>query len=98
GAVEPGARSAAAATSRGHVGVIGTLGTVGSGAYERAIAALAPAVTVTAMACPLLVPLAEEGWTDDDIAQAVAWRYLTALFARDPDIDTLVLGCTHYPL
>ena len=81
-----------------NLGVIGTLGTVGSGAYERAIAGLAPGVAVTAMACPLLVPLAEEGWTDDDIARAVARRYLQALFERDPDIDTLVLGCTHYPL
>lgn len=98
GAVGPGARSAVAATTRGRVGVIGTLATVKSGAYERAIAALAPRVTVTALACPLLVPLAEEGWIDDDIARAVAWRYLGVLFERDPDIDTLLLGCTHYPL
>jgi glutamate racemase len=98
GAVEPGALSAISATTGGRVGVIGTLATVASGAYERAIAERAPGVTVTAMACPLLVPLAEEGWTDDDIARAVARRYLETLFQRDPDIDTLVLGCTHYPL
>jgi glutamate racemase len=98
GAVEPGALSAISATTRGRVAVIGTLATVASGAYERAIAERAPGVTVTAMACPLLVPLAEEGWTEDDIARAVARRYLEALFQRDPDIDTLVLGCTHYPL
>jgi glutamate racemase len=98
GAVEPGARSAVAATRRRHIGVIGTLATVASTAYERALAALAPDLVVTALACPLLVPLAEEGWTDDPIARAVAERYLSELFVRDPEIDTLVLGCTHYPL
>jgi glutamate racemase len=98
GAVEPGAERAVAATRTGDIGVIGTLGTVRSGAYERAIAALRPDARVRAMACPLLVPLAEEGWTDDDIAALVAQRYLAQLFAADPAIDTLVLGCTHYPL
>ncbi len=98
GAVDPGASSALAA-SRGHrIGVIGTLGTVRSGAYERALTAAEPAARVTALACPLLVPLAEEGWVDDEVAVAVARRYLTELFVRDPDIDTIVLGCTHYPL
>ncbi|MDQ3295591.1 MAG: glutamate racemase [Myxococcota bacterium] len=100
GAVEPGATSALAATRNGHIGVIGTLGTVRSGAYAKAIAARAPEVQLVALACPLLVPLAEEGWTDDadEIASAVARRYLVQLFAQDPLIDTLVLGCTHYPL
>lgn len=102
GAVEPGARSALAASEHRHIGVIGTLGTVRSGAYERAIRALDPAAVVDSLACPLLVPLAEEGWTDDDIAYAVARRYLEALFrpegAAPRAIDTLVLGCTHYPL
>ena len=98
GAVEPGASSALAATRDGHIGVIGTLGTVRSGAYATAIAAHAPDARLTALACPLLVPLAEEGWTDDDIAVLVARRYLAQLFAMDPAIDTLVLGCTHYPL
>jgi glutamate racemase len=98
GAVEPGAQSALAATRTGHIGVIGTLGTVRSDAYARAIEARAPRVRSTALACPLLVPLAEEGWVDDEVASAVARRYLTALFLRDPEIDTLVLGCTHYPL
>lgn len=98
GAVEPGARSALAAT-RGHrLGVIGTLATVASGAYEDAIRRLAPDAHITALACPLLVPLAEEGWTDGEIAALVARRYLTELFSMDPAIDTLVLGCTHYPL
>ena len=98
GAVEPGAATALAATRDRHIGVIGTLATVRSGAYAAAIARRDPTAVVTALACPLLVPLAEEGWTDDEIAELVARRYLAQLFARDPDIDTLVLGCTHYPL
>lgn len=98
GAVEPGARTARAATRTGHIGVIGTLGTIRSGAYSGAIAALDGAIVVTGQACPLLVPLAEEGWTDDEIAEAVAARYLRELAAHDDAIDTLVLGCTHYPL
>jgi glutamate racemase len=87
-----------AATRSGRIGVIGTLGTVRSGSYPRAIAAVAPQAQVTARACPLLVPLAEEGWLDDDIAAAVARRYLSELAAEAPEIDVLVLGCTHYPL
>jgi glutamate racemase len=98
GAVEPGAASALAATRGRHIGVIGTLATVRSSAYAQAIAARDPGATLTALACPLLVPLAEEGWTDDEVAALVARRYLAELFARDPQIDTLVLGCTHYPL
>jgi glutamate racemase len=98
GAVEPGARAAVAATKTGRVGVIGTLGTVRSGSYARAIAAVDARVHVTAHACPLLVPLAEEGWLDDDVAAAVARRYLLALADEAPDVDVLVLGCTHYPL
>lgn len=98
GAVEPGAQRALAATRGGHIGVIGTLATVRSSAYVRAIAAHDSRVHVSTAACPLLVPLAEEGWTDDDIAWQVARRYLGPLFAADPQIDTLVLGCTHYPL
>jgi len=98
GAVEPGASRALAATRNGHIGVIGTLATVRSGAYVQAIAAHDAGAKVTAAACPLLVPLAEEGWTDDDVARLVARRYLAPLFAADPAIDTLVLGCTHYPL
>lgn len=98
GAVEPGAWRASAATRDGHIGVICTLATLRSGAYARAIAARGRGAHVTTAACPLLVPLAEEGWTDDDIAERVVQRYLTPLFAEDPAIDTLVLGCTHYPL
>jgi glutamate racemase len=98
GAVEPGAASALAATKSGHIGVIGTLGTVRSSAYAKAIRARDPNATLTALACPLLVPLAEEGWTDDEVAVLVARRYLAQLFSQDASIDTLVLGCTHYPL
>jgi glutamate racemase len=98
GAVEPGAQRAVAASRGGHIGVIGTLATVRSSAYVKAIGALDPQATVTTAACPLLVPLAEEGWTDDDIARLVARRYLGPLFTAAPRIDTLVLGCTHYPL
>ena len=78
--------------------MIGTLATVRSNAYVKAIAGHNPRAKVTTAACPLLVPLAEEGWTDDDIARLVARRYLTPLFEADPQVDTLVLGCTHYPL
>jgi glutamate racemase len=98
GAVEPGAISALAASRGRHIGVIGTLGTVRSGAYAAAIHARDATATLTALACPLLVPLAEEGWTDDEVAVIVARRYLAQLFAQDAAIDTLVLGCTHYPL
>jgi len=98
GAVEPGARAAHAASKNGHIGVIGTLGTIQSGAYERAIRGLNHGARISGQACPLFVPLAEEGWTDDEVLAVVARRYLEALATTDPDIDTLVLGCTHYPL
>jgi glutamate racemase len=98
GAIEPGARAAHAVSKNGHIGVIGTLGTIRSGAYEAALRSLDQGARVTGQPCGLLVPLAEEGWTDDAIAAAVALRYLQQLADRDPLIDTLVLGCTHYPL
>lgn len=98
GAVIPGATSALAATHNGHLGVIGTLGTIRSGAYATAIRERNALAQLTSLAAPLLVPLAEEGWTDDEVATLVARRYLTQLIAADPAIDTLVLGCTHYPL
>ena len=96
GVVEPGARAAVAATKEGRIGVIGTVGTVKSGAYERAIRAIDPDVFITARACPLFVPLVEEGWTDHEATRLIAHEYLEPLIAAD--IDTLVLGCTHYPL
>jgi glutamate racemase len=98
GAVEPGAREAVRATRTGRVGVIGTLGTIRSSSYRRAIAEVAPEVEVATQACPLFVPLAEEGWVDGDVARLTAERYLGELFGTLADIDTLVLGCTHYPL
>ena len=96
GVVEPGARAAVAATKEGRIGVIGTVGTVKSGAYERAIRVIDPDVVITARACPLFVPLVEEGWTDHEATRLIAHEYLEPLIAAD--IDTLVLGCTHYPL
>lgn len=96
GVVEPGARAAVRASSTGRIGVIATAGTIKSGAYVRAIHAEAPEARVTALACPLFVPLVEEGWTDHDATRAIAREYL-ASFMKD-EVDTLVLGCTHYPL
>jgi glutamate racemase len=98
GVVEPGARVAARASRSGRIGVIGTQGTIASGAYQAAIHRERPGAAVTARACPLFVPLAEEGWTDasDELVRGIVRRYLAPL--RAADIDTLVLGCTHYPL
>jgi glutamate racemase len=96
GVIEPGARKAASVTRSGRVGVIGTEGTIRSGAYTRAIQALDPAIDVFTAPCPLFVPLVEEGWADHQVAHLAAREYLAPLIARD--IDTLVLGCTHYPL
>ncbi len=96
GVIEPGARAAAAATKRKRVGVIGTRATVASGAYARAVGALEPAVEVFAHACPLFVPLVEEGRIKGPIVEAVAAEYLRPLAARE--VDTLILGCTHYPV
>ncbi|HZI11787.1 MAG TPA: glutamate racemase [Myxococcus sp.] len=96
GVIHPGARAALARTRGGGVGVIGTPGTIRSGAYQRALEAGNPSVRVKARACPLFVPLAEEGWTTGDVPFLTAREYLSE-FARD-GVDTLVLGCTHYPL
>jgi glutamate racemase len=96
GVIEPGARKAVTVTRGGKVGVIGTEGTIKSGAYTRAIQALDPAIEVSAIPCPLFVPLAEEGWADHQVAYLAASEYLSSLMAKG--IDTLVLGCTHYPL
>jgi glutamate racemase len=85
-----------AATRNRHIGVIGTRATIRSGAYERAIRALDPTVQVSARACPLFVPLIEEGWLEGEITDRVVRQYLQPLL--DDGIDTLVLGCTHYPL
>lgn len=96
GVIAPGAAAAIAATRNGHIGVIGTRATIKSGAYERALHALDAKVRVSARACPLLVPLIEEGWLSHDITDQVIKKYLTPIVGEE--IDTLVLGCTHYPL
>src|SRR5687767_13741399 len=96
GVVEPGARAAVRASHGGSIGVIGTACTIGSGAYERAIRSLAPQARIAARACPLFVPLVEEGWLDRDATRLIANEYLVPL--QREDVDTLVLGCTHYPL
>lgn len=99
GVVEPGAAAAAAATRNGHIAVTGTEATINGSAYQRAIAGLMPAARVTARACPLLVPLAEEGWLDGEATRAVLRRYLADIFEAGADKpDTLLLGCTHFPL
>lgn len=96
GVIEPGARAALSATKSKEVGVIGTESTVSSSSYSKAIQSIDPNVRVWGIACPLFVPLAEEGWTHDEITEAVAHKYLSP-FLKTP-IDTLILGCTHYPL
>ena len=96
GVIVPGARAAIAKTRTGKVGVIGTRATIKSGAYERALRSLNPDVRVTARACPLLVPLIEEGWLESAITDEIIMQYLKPLV--EEGIDTLVLGCTHYPL
>src|SRR3989441_6417924 len=96
GVIEPGAQAAAARTRGGAIAVLGTPATVASGAYQAALRRLAPLSQVVARACPLFVPLAEEGWTDGEVPRLVAERYLLDL--RRAGVDTAVLGCTHYPL
>jgi glutamate racemase len=96
GVVEPGARAAVHATRAGRIGVIATEGTIRSGAYVRAIHDASPDARVTALACPLFVPLVEEGWTDHPATRLIAREYLAPF--RSDGVDTLVLGCTHYPL
>jgi len=96
GVIEPGAQAAVERTRNRKVGVIGTEATISSGAYTQALKRLEPRLEIYTRACPVFVPLAEEGWTDNDIARATASLYLTSL--RHSGIDTLILGCTHYPL
>jgi glutamate racemase len=96
GVIEPGARAALQATRNRHIGVIGTRATIRSGAYEKALRAADNNVRVSSRACPLLVPLIEEGLLDDDVTDRMIMRYLEPMLADG--IDTLVLGCTHYPL
>jgi len=96
GVIMPGARAAVARSRNRRVGVIATERTIASGAYQQALRALDPGLEIYTRACPLLVPLAEEGWVDGDVPRSVVETYLGSL--RRSGIDTLVLGCTHYPL
>lgn len=96
GVIKPGARAAAAVSNNGHIGVIGTSATVDSRAYETEIERLNPELKVYSTSCPLFVPLVEEGWTEGEISELVVRKYLDPLVAEG--IDTLILGCTHYPL
>jgi glutamate racemase len=96
GVIRPGAEAAVNASRNRHIGVIGTRATIKSRAYEKAMRELNPHVHVTSRACPLLVPLIEEGWLEDELTDRAITRYIEPLVREG--IDTLVLGCTHYPL
>ena len=96
GVIEPGAQQAIRSTKNGRIGVIGTKSTIGSNAYENCLKRLDPSVKVYSAACPLFVPFVEEGWLDGDVVTRVAHTYLDAF--KQFKIDTLILGCTHYPL
>ncbi len=95
GVIEPGARAALAATRGGRIGVIGTEATVKSGAYPKAIRASSPRAKIFSQPCPLFVPLVEEGWWTGDVVARVARKYVVPL--RAARVDTVILGCTHYP-
>jgi glutamate racemase len=100
GVIKPGAAAAIAATKSGNIAVIATEGTVRNGAYERAIRELHSSVVINSKGCQLLVALAEEGWHDGEIVEAVVARYLQPLLHNTPNFkpDCLVLGCTHFPV
>lgn len=96
GVIEPGARSALSISPGKNIGVIGTTGTINSGKYTQVLTATDRSVRVFSQACPLFVPLVEEGWADSPVTEIVAREYLLNLTAQK--IDTLILGCTHYPI
>jgi glutamate racemase len=96
GVIRPGARAAIEASAGGPIAVLGTPGTIRSGAYVQALHELDPDRTVVPLACPLFVPLVEEGWVDHQVTTLVAREYLAPL--RGTGVDTIILGCTHYPL
>jgi len=96
GVVRPGAVMAAKATVNGKIGILGTESTIGSDIYTTVLHDLNPGITVVGKACPLFVPLVEEGLLNDPVTDEMAARYLKAM--KDADVDTLILGCTHYPL
>lgn len=96
GVIKPGAKAAVRTTRNGRIGIIGTSATVSSGAYEEEIRAVNPGIKVFGKSCPLFVPLVEEGWSNDGVVDVVAKKYLAPF--KEKKIDTLILGCTHYPL
>ena len=96
GVIHAGAEEAVKATNNNHIGIIGTMATISSKAYEKALSNLDKKIQTSSQACPLLVPLAEEGWLEGDVAETVVQHYVKPLNANG--IDTLILGCTHYPL
>ena len=96
GVIDPGARAASESTKNGKIGVIGTHGTISSGAYKEAIQSIDKTIEVTSAACPLFVPLVEEGWESKSTTRDIAEEYLSPLI--EEGIDTLILGCTHYPI
>jgi glutamate racemase len=96
GVIEPGAKGAVEKTKNNKVGVIGTTTTVRSSAYQDRIREVNPEISVIGTPCPLFVQIVEEGWEDSDVAELAAKKYLIEMM--DHDVDTLVLGCTHYPL
>ena len=98
GVIEPGAEAAIAASSSQHIAVIATEGTINGGAYQTEIRRRNPAARVLPRACSMFVALAEEGWTSGPVAEGVAHRYLDPLFSAEDAPDTLVLGCTHFPI
>jgi glutamate racemase len=96
GVIEPGAKAAASITRNSKIGVIGTEGTINSQSYQRKIRKMLPSAEIIGVACPLFVPIVEEGWENSDIAYMTAKKYLLEL--KEHNIDSLVLGCTHYPV
>lgn len=96
GVIEPGAKAAVNITKNGRIGVIGTKGTIASKSYDKALKKITPGIKVFSYACPLFVPLVEEGWINKDITYRVAKEYLKPLKTRK--VDTIILGCTHYPI
>ena len=95
GVIEPGSRAAASSSQNKTIGVIGTEGTINSDAYQANIRRLLPTAEIIGVPCPLFVPIVEEGWENSDVADVAAQKYLLEL--KEHSIDTLVLGCTHYP-
>lgn len=98
GVIEPVAKEAIERSQTGAIAVIGTRGTISSGSYRQALLGLNPQAQIIEQACPLFVPLAEEGWVDGVVVQEIAKTYFTPLLKSGAPIDTLILGCTHYPI